>query len=78
MLPGLAARARRVVLTRPASPRAADPATLTALVPAAKSVRVEARIDAALELALADEPGRPEPPTRPTCTLWWSRAGRSS
>ena len=56
MLPALAVRASRVVLTRPASPRAADPATLTALVPAGKGVRVEARIDAALELALADEP----------------------
>ncbi|MBP9143993.1 MAG: bifunctional folylpolyglutamate synthase/dihydrofolate synthase [Thermoanaerobaculia bacterium] len=62
MLPDLAARASRVVLTRPASPRAADPATLAALVPAAKSVRVEARIEAALELALADEPARPAPP----------------
>lgn len=62
MLPGLAERASRVILTRPASPRAADPATLTALVPAGRNVRVEGRIDQALELALADEPGQPSPP----------------
>ncbi len=55
MLPALAARAQSVVLTRPNSPRAAEPAALTGLVPAAKNVAVEARIDAALELALASE-----------------------
>ena len=57
MLPALAARARRVVLTRPASPRAADPAALTAFLPAERSVTIEPDIAAALAAALAGEPG---------------------
>ncbi len=52
----LAARASRVVLTRPPSPRAADPATLTALVPTSAGVEVEPEIAAALHLALRGEP----------------------
>ena len=56
MLPALAARASRVVLTRPASPRAADPAALTAFLPAARSVTIEPDIAAALHLALEGEP----------------------
>ena len=57
MLPALAARARRVVLTRPTSPRAADPAGLTAFLPAERSVTIEPDIAAALAAALAGEPG---------------------
>ncbi len=56
MLPALAAHADRVVLTRPASPRAAEPAALAALLPATFEVAVEPDIAAALELALAGEP----------------------
>ena len=54
MLPPLAAGAADVVLTHPASPRAAAPATLEALVPAGIPVRLEADPQAALEVALAD------------------------
>lgn len=56
MLPALAARAERIVLTRPDSPRAADPAALRALIPAGRRVSVEPEIAAALEQALADGP----------------------
>lgn len=56
MLPELAALARRVVLTRPASPRAAEPAALAALLPATAGVTVEPEIAAALDRALAGEP----------------------
>ncbi len=56
MLPALAAPARRVVLTRPASPRAAEPATLAALLPATTAVAVEPEIAAALDRALEGEP----------------------
>ncbi|MEO7793813.1 MAG: folylpolyglutamate synthase/dihydrofolate synthase family protein [Thermoanaerobaculia bacterium] len=56
MLPPLAARARRVVLARPASPRAADPAALAAYVPVGKDVTIEPEAGSALELALSGEP----------------------
>jgi dihydrofolate synthase/folylpolyglutamate synthase len=52
MLPNLAARARRVVLTRPDSPRAAAPAALSALLPGRPGLTVEPDVAAALELAL--------------------------
>lgn len=54
MLPPLAARAATVVLSRPDSPRAADPATLLALAGAAI---VEPEPERALERALALSPG---------------------
>jgi dihydrofolate synthase/folylpolyglutamate synthase len=55
MLPVLAQRARRVILTRPESPRAAEPAALAALLPEGTGVVLEPRIEAALEIALRDE-----------------------
>ena len=54
MLPPLAAHATAVVLTRPDSPRAADPAALLPLVGAAQ---VEPEPERALERALALSPG---------------------
>jgi dihydrofolate synthase/folylpolyglutamate synthase len=54
MLPALAVAARRIVLTRPASPRAADPATLAALLSPALDVTVEPEPTAALIRALND------------------------
>jgi folylpolyglutamate synthase/dihydropteroate synthase len=57
MLPGLAARAQRVVLTRAASPRAAEPAALAALVPGTTDILLEPEIEPALAKALAGEPG---------------------
>ena len=56
MLPALAARASRVVLTRPDSPRAAEPAALAALLPSAQGVKIESDIAAALDAAFAGEP----------------------
>lgn len=56
MLPALAARARRVVLTRPDSPRAADPAALVHLLPASSGVALEPDISRALERALDGAP----------------------
>ena len=56
MLPPLAALADRVVLSRAASPRAAQPAALAALVPEGRGVTIEPEIPAALELALRGEP----------------------
>ncbi len=56
MLPALAARASRVVLSRPNSPRAAEPAALAALLPSAQGVQLEPDIAAALAAALAGEP----------------------
>ena len=56
MLPPLAARAKRVILTRPASPRAADPAFLAALLPTVEDAVIEPEIEPALGLALEDEP----------------------
>lgn len=56
MLPPLAARAERVVLSRPDSPRAAAPATLAALLPAGMKVELAPEIPAALELALRGGP----------------------
>lgn len=53
MLPPLAERARAVVLTRPDSPRAVDPAVLRELVPAGRSLDVVEPPAAALESALA-------------------------
>lgn len=55
MLPGLAERARRIVLTRPLSPRAADLAELAALLPPGRSAVLESGIDSALSAALAGE-----------------------
>lgn len=57
MLPPLAAAAASITLTRPASPRAVDPAALAAFVPEGIPVRVEPEPSAALDLALAAEPG---------------------
>ncbi len=57
MLPVLAARASRVVLSRPSSPRAAEPAALAALLPAGGSIAIEPEIAAGLERALSDGPG---------------------
>jgi dihydrofolate synthase/folylpolyglutamate synthase len=53
MLPRLAAQARRVVLTRPASPRAKDPAELVPLLAGREGVLVEPDPDLALDRALA-------------------------
>ena len=52
MLPPLAAAARRVGLTRPASPRAIDPQSLVPLAPGAKIHSVEADSSVALERML--------------------------
>jgi len=52
MLPPLAARARRVVLTRPPSPRAQDPAALAALLPEGTEAIVEPDPARALDRAL--------------------------
>lgn len=56
MLPPLAARASRVVLSRPASPRAADPAALAALLPPGTAAALEPEIAAGLERALTGGP----------------------
>jgi dihydrofolate synthase/folylpolyglutamate synthase len=53
MLPRLAAQARRVVLTRPASPRAKDPAELVVLLAGREDILVEPDPDRALDRALA-------------------------
>jgi dihydrofolate synthase / folylpolyglutamate synthase len=53
MLPRLAAQTRRVVLTRPASPRAKDPAELLPLLGGREGVVVEPEPDRALDRALA-------------------------
>ena len=53
MLPPLAERARAVVLTRPDSPRAVDPAVLRELVPAGRTIDVVEPPATALESALA-------------------------
>jgi dihydrofolate synthase / folylpolyglutamate synthase len=53
MLPCLAARARRIVLTRPASPRAMDPAELLPLLTGHQGVEVEPDPGRALDRALA-------------------------
>jgi len=53
MLPRLAAHARRVVLTRPASPRAKDPAELLSLLGGREGVLVEPDPGRALDRALA-------------------------
>ena len=50
MLPRLAVHARRVVLTRPASPRAKDPAELVSLLDGREGVLVENDPDRALAL----------------------------
>jgi dihydrofolate synthase/folylpolyglutamate synthase len=56
MLPPLAARASRVVLSRPASPRAADPAALAALLPPGPAAALEPEIAAGLERARTGGP----------------------
>lgn len=56
MLPELAQRARQVVLTRPDSARAADPADLRALVPAGRPVEVEPDPERALAVARSAPP----------------------
>ncbi|MEO8276131.1 MAG: folylpolyglutamate synthase/dihydrofolate synthase family protein [Thermoanaerobaculia bacterium] len=56
MLPSLAIRANRVVLSRPLSDRAADPAALLELIPPGIDVVVEPDVAAALTLALAGQP----------------------
>lgn len=56
MLPPIAAAASEIVLTRPASPRAAEPESLTALLPAGLDVAMESEPAAALDRALAAEP----------------------
>jgi dihydrofolate synthase/folylpolyglutamate synthase len=53
MLPRLAARARRIVLTRPVSPRAKDPAELLSLLGDREGVLVEPDLNRALDRALA-------------------------
>jgi len=53
MLPRLAARARRVVLTRPVNPRAKDPAELLPLLAGREGVFVEPDLNRALDRALA-------------------------
>jgi dihydrofolate synthase/folylpolyglutamate synthase len=55
MLPALAVRSRRIVLTRPVSPRAADPAALAALLPGGREAVLEPAIEPALAAALAGE-----------------------
>lgn len=55
MLPILAERARRIVLTRPLSPRAAEPRELAALLPAGRDTWLESAIEPALVTALAGE-----------------------
>ncbi|MFY9825927.1 MAG: folylpolyglutamate synthase/dihydrofolate synthase family protein [Thermoanaerobaculia bacterium] len=52
MLPRLAAQARHVVLTRPVSPRAKDPAELQSLLAGRDGVVVEPDLDRALDRAL--------------------------
>jgi dihydrofolate synthase/folylpolyglutamate synthase len=54
MLPPLAIAARRIVLTRPASPRAADPAALAEILSPALEVTIESEPDMALTKALDD------------------------
>lgn len=56
MLPPLAKRARRVVLTRPLSTRAADPDRLRDFVPTETPLAVEPESGKALALALRDAP----------------------
>ena len=56
MLPALARRAARVVLSRPESPRAAHPASLAALLPEGKPSEIAPEIASAFELALAAGP----------------------
>ena len=53
MLPRLAARARRIVLTRPASSRAMDPAELLPLLAGRENIEVEPDPGRALDRALA-------------------------
>ena len=53
MLPRLAGHARHVVLTRPASPRAKDPAELLPLLTGREGVEIEPEPDRALDRALA-------------------------
>jgi dihydrofolate synthase/folylpolyglutamate synthase len=53
MLPRLAAQARRVVLTRPLSPRAKDPAELLPLLAGREGILVEPDLNRALDRALA-------------------------
>ncbi len=53
MLPRLAAHARRVVLTRPASPRSKDPAELLPLLAGREGVEIEPDPSRALDRALA-------------------------
>ncbi len=55
MLPPLAARAARVVLTRPASPRAASPAVLRDLLPEPGRAQVEEDPERALRAALVGD-----------------------
>lgn len=52
MLPLLAARAHRIVLTRPASPRAKDPAELLHLLAGREGVEIEPDLGRALDRAL--------------------------
>lgn len=56
MLPPLARRARRVVLTTPPGRRGLPAAALRGLVPAGKGVEVEPKAESALNRALADVP----------------------
>ena len=56
MLPALASRADRVVLSRPDSPRAADPSFLAALLPAPARAAIEPEIPSALRVALGAGP----------------------
>ncbi|MGE0638813.1 MAG: folylpolyglutamate synthase/dihydrofolate synthase family protein [Thermoanaerobaculia bacterium] len=56
MLPLLAAGADAVVLTRPPSPRAAEPADLARLVAPGLPVRIETEVERALDLALDGYP----------------------
>lgn len=68
MLPPLARRASRVVLTRPPSERAREPGTLRGLVPEGVPVEVEREPGAALERAFAAPQGaRDHPDTLLVC-----------
>ena len=55
MLPPLAAPAHRVLLTRPPSPRAADPVDLVTLLPAGIDLEIEVDPARALTAALDGE-----------------------
>ena len=68
MLPPLAARAERVILARPTSPRAREPETLRPFVPWGRPTLVEPDAERALAAAAAGAPA----------ASWSSPAARSS